>query len=597
MKQKSTPDGEPVNPLSGLRGRAEKMLRKQPAELDKMAPEEIKHLFHELQVHQIELEVQNDEMCRLQQEILVSREKYFDLYDLAPVGYLTISEKGLIVEANLTAVNLLGLERDYLISKPVTRFIVKEDQDLYYLHRKQLLETQAPQVCELRMLRKGGAPFWARIEAMVAQSSNDDAPLFWTTVSDITERKRAEEERLEMVQGLQQTQKLESLGLLAGGVAHDFNNLLMAILGHADLAMQEVPPMSPVRERIQEIIQASRRAAGLCLQMLAYVGKGQSELKRVELPALVEEMTHLLKTSISKKAILNLNFEQGLPPIQADANQIRQIVMNLIINASEAIGERGGVITVSIGARESDLEYLRKTCLKNDLPAGLYVYLEVSDTGCGMDEETQQRIFVPFFTTKFTGRGLGLAAALGMVRTHNGALRLQSAPGKGTTFTVLFPAALPVREEVRAETTGTSAAAWTGSGTVLLVDDEATVRDVVRTMIEHLGFSVLTAADGRQALDLYRERGGEITLVVLDMTMPHMDGVETFGELRRINPEARVILSSGYSEEDVVSQLAGKGLSGFIHKPYTLENLRAAISLVISGVKSTGAGRGGGANA
>ncbi|HEU0008020.1 MAG TPA: response regulator, partial [Terriglobia bacterium] len=263
------------------------------------------------------------------------------------------------------------------------------------------------------------------------------------------------------------------------------------------------------------------------------------------------------------------------------------------INASEAIGERGGVITVSIGARESDLEYLRKSCLKNDLPAGLYVYLEVSDTGCGMDEETQQRIFEPFFTTKFSGRGLGLAAALGMVQTHNGALRLQSAPGKGTTFTVLFPA-LPVREEVRAETTGTSAAAWQGSGTVLLVDDEATVRDVVRTMIEHLGFSVLTAADGRQALDLYRERGGEITLVVLDMTMPRMDGVETFSELRRIDPEACVILSSGYAEEDVVSQLAGKGLSGFIQKPYTPDKLRASLSLVISGVKSRGKGHGGG---
>jgi PAS domain S-box-containing protein len=584
---------EHANGASDLRRRAEEMLRKQPADLDKIAPEEIKHLLHELQVHQIELEMQNEEMGRLQQELLVSREKYFDLYDLAPVGYLTISEKGLIVEANLTVVNLLGLERDYLISKPVTRFIVKEDQDLYYLHRKQLLETQAPQICELRMMRKGGAPFWARIEAIVARGSNDDALLFRTTVSDITKRKRAEEERLEMERRLQQTQKLESLGLLAGGVAHDFNNLLMAILGHADLALQEVPPMSPVRERIQEIIQASRRAAGLCLQMLAYVGKGQSELKRVDLPALVEEMTHLLKTSINKKAILNLNFEQGLPPIQADANQIRQIVMNLIINASEAIGERGGVITVSIGARESDLEYLRKTCLKNDLPAGLYVYLEVSDTGCGMDEETLQRIFEPFFTTKFTGRGLGLAAALGLVQTHNGALCLQSAPGKGTTFTVLFPA-LPVREEVRADATGTSTAAWQGSGTVLLVDDEASVRHVVRMMIEYLGFSVLTAADGRQALDLYRERGGEITLVVLDMTMPRLDGVETFRELRRIDPKACVILSSGYAEEDVVSQLAGKGLSGFIQKPYTLDKLRASLSLVISDVKSRGKSHGGG---
>ncbi len=596
MKQEGT-NGESLNSSSDLRRRAEEMLRTQPAELDKIAPEEIKHLLHELQVHQIELELQNEELRRAQQELAVSREKYFDLYDLAPVGYLTISEKGLILEANLTAANLLGLERGHLIKQPVSRFIFREDQDIYYRHRKQLLETQAPQVSELRMVRTDGTPFWVRIEAILVRDS-DDALLFRTAVSDITDRKRAEEQRLEMEHRLQQTQKLESLGVLAGGVAHDFNNLLMAILGHADLALEELPLLSPTRKRIQEIMIASRQAAGLCLQMLAYTGKGQSVLKRVDLGAMVEEMAHLLKTSISKKAILNLNLKQGLPPIQADASQIRQIVMNLLINASEAIGDRSGVITISTGARESDQDYLRETCLGNDVPAGLYVYLEVSDTGCGMDEETRRRIFEPFFTTKFTGRGLGLAAVLGMVRTHKGALKLYSKPAKGTTFTVLFPA-ISADEEEGTETTVAGAAAWRGSGTVLLVDDEVTVRGVVRAMIEHLGFSVLTAADGLDALELYRERGGEIAVVLLDMTMPQMGGAETFRGLRRLDPGVRVILSSGYAEQDVVSRFASQGLNGFIQKPYTLDNLQTTLSRVLSGVKSEGRARvrGGRANA
>ena len=251
--------------------------------------------------------------------------------------------QGLILEANLTAANLLGLERSQLIKQMVTHFIFKEDQDIYYRHRKQLLESQAPQVSELRMLRKNSSPFWARIEAILARGNEEDAPLCQTTVSDITDRKGAEEQRLEMERRLQQTQKLESLGVLAGGVAHDFNNLLLVILGQAELAMEELPPLSPARKRIEEIVKTSLRAADLCLQMLAYTGKGHSVLKHVDLRALVEEMAHLLKTCISKNAVLNLKLEQGLPPIQADASLIQQIVMNLILNASEAIGERSGV--------------------------------------------------------------------------------------------------------------------------------------------------------------------------------------------------------------------------------------------------------------
>jgi CheY-like chemotaxis protein len=324
--------------------------------------------------------------------------------------------------------------------------------------------------------------------------------------------------------------------------------------------------------------------------LLDYTGKGHSVLKRVDLRALVEEMVPLLKTSISKKAILNLKLEHGLPHIQADSNLIQQIVMNLIINASEAIGERSGMITISTGVQESNQDYLRGTCLGNGLPSGAYVYLDVSDTGCGMDAETRQRIFEPFFTTKFTGRGLGLAAVLGIVRTHNGALKLYSEPNKGTTLRVLFPALSTNKKEGTETTTKAGAAAWRGSGTVLLVDDEVIVRDVVREMIERLGFSVLTAADGREAVDLYRERGREIAMVLLDMTMPHMDGAETFRELRRLDPAVRVILSSGYAEQDVAPQFAGKGLSDFIQKPYTLANLQTTLNQVMSDVKSKGSG-------
>ena len=574
-----------VKPASNLRQRAEEVLRKQARDLEKIGPEEIRYWLHELQVHQIELELQNEELRRAQHELVASREKYFDLYDLAPVGYLTISENGLILEANLTAASLLGLERAHLIKQPVTRFIFREDQDIYYRHRKQLFETQAPQTSELRMVRKEGPPFWVQLDTTLAQTS-DDRRSCRTTVSDITALKLAEEQRVEE-RRLQHTQKLDSLSVMAGGVAHDFNNLLTVILGHADLAMADVPPLSSASERIEEIMKSSRRAADLCLQLLTYTGKGYSVPKRVDLGVLVEEMTHLLETSINKKAILNLKLEPGLPPIQADASQIRQVVMNLIINASEAVGERGGVITISTGSQESDQAYLRETCLENDLPAGLYVYLKVSDTGCGMDEETRRRIFEPFFTTKFTGRGLGLATVQGIVRTHKGALKLHSEPLEGTTFTVLFPAFHTHEEEMTATTTGAAdSAEWRRSGTLLLVDDEVTVRDVVKEMLEQLGFSVLTAADGREALDLYRERGQEISVVVLDMTMPRMNGEETFRELRRLDPGLPVILSSGYTEEDVVSRFAGKGLNGFIQKPYTVDHLQATLSRVMSAGKS-----------
>jgi CheY-like chemotaxis protein len=291
-------------------------------------------------------------------------------------------------------------------------------------------------------------------------------------------------------------------------------------------------------------------------------------------------MIHMLKTCISKKVVLNLNLENSAPPFEGDPAQIRQVLMNLVINASEAIGEKSGVVTVSTGARYCDAEYLRETFLDESLPEGLYVSLEVSDTGCGMDRETHARIFEPFFTTKFTGRGLGMSAVLGIVRGHKGAIKVYSEPGKGTTFRLLFPASTRAGEE-SAGGKVEPGSEWRGTGTVLLVDDEETILGVGRLMLERLGFSVITAGDGKEAVEIYRSRGSEIAFVLLDLTMPRMNGEEAFRELRRIDPDVRVILSSGYSEREISARFAGKGLTGFIQKPYQMASLRDAMKCVI----------------
>lgn len=405
--------------------------------------------------------------------------------------------------------------------------------------------------------------------------------------NEVEARRRAEEDRKALERKVQQAQKLESLGVLAGGVAHDFNNLLMVILGNAELALKECSPLSPARESIAGILAAGRRASDLCRQMLAYAGKSSFHLERVDLSELVEEMAHLLSSAVSKKAILNLHTEKRLPPILGDPGQLRQVVMNLIINASEAIGERSGVITVLTGATRCDEEYLRRTELADDLPPGYYMHLEVSDTGCGIDPETRARIFEPFFTTKFTGRGLGLSAVLGIVRAHKGALKVYTEQGKGTTFKVLFPA---MRDEEGAERSdeGSPPAEWRGKGTILLVDDEESLRALGARMLEHLGFEVLTAADGREAVRIYREKGNAIDLVLMDLTMPHMDGSEALGEMRRLNPSVRIVMSSGYSREDLAARFSAKGIDGVLQKPYTLAGLRELLSGLLPAEREKG---------
>lgn len=385
-------------------------------------------------------------------------------------------------------------------------------------------------------------------------------------LQDISERKKAEEDKRRLETRILHAQKLESLGILAGGIAHDFNNLLMGMLGHADLALSQMPRESPARENVTQIETAALRAADLTRQMLAYSGKGQFLIQPLKLSKLIEEMVHLLEVSISKRVTLRFSVAQNLPSVLGDPGQLRQVFMNLILNASDAIGDRDGVISVTTGVVKADRDYLAQTYLDENLPEGEYVFAEVSDTGCGMDAETIRRIFDPFFTTKFTGRGLGLAAVLGIVRGLRGAIRVYSHPDAGSTFKVLLPSCdarvlVADQEEAQLEQ-------WRSEGMILVVDDEESVLTVAQRALELRGFSVLTAKDGLKGVELFQQHSGNIRLVLLDMTMPLMDGEEAFSEIKKIKSDTPIVLSSGYTEQETTNRFRGKDLGGFIQKPY-----------------------------
>jgi PAS domain S-box-containing protein len=388
-------------------------------------------------------------------------------------------------------------------------------------------------------------------------------------------RKLAEEERLHLEDQMMHAEKLKSLGVLAGGIAHDFNNLLTGILGNVSLAQDALPLRSPIRAKLERIEEATLRAAELTNQMLAYSGRARFDMRPLDLNRLAGEMIKLLEAVISKKAVLAREFARDLPSIDADATQIRQVLMNLITNASDALGGHSGSITVRTGVVEMTPGALELAHAVERLPAGTYVDLSVSDTGMGMDEATRERIFDPFFSTKFTGRGLGLAAVLGIVRGHRGAIEVKSAPGSGTTVKLLIPAC-EQRVEERAKEVCTRNG-WRGEGTILVVDDEEIVRSAAGAILKEAGLDVLTASDGVQGLEIFRRNSDRVSAVLLDMTMPRMDGATTLARLRALRPAVPIILMSGYSEQDATSSLDGDELAGFIQKPYRPDDLIHAV--------------------
>ncbi|WP_257313342.1 response regulator [Geothrix fuzhouensis] len=498
------------------------------------------------------------------------------LFEQSPDATALLAQ-GLIMDVNKATVALLGYPRQALLGVDPTR-LSPARQPTGASSREAALALLAEVKSGLRnrfewtFLHASGHEI--PCDVAITQYLLGSQHIYHAVFRDLTDQKRVGAEHAALERQLFQAQKMESLGVLAGGIAHDFNNLLMGVLGHAGLALEQLNPLHPARRNLESIQKAGQRAADLTRQMLAYSGRGRFEVRNLDLSAQVEEMLHLLEVSLPKTVVLNLGLKKGLPAVSADASQIQQVIMNLVINAAEAIGEASGSITIATGAQNVTEAAAQTMLVGQDVAPGIYVYLEVADTGCGMDSDTLNRIFEPFFTTKFTGRGLGLSAIMGIVRGHKGALRVYSEMGHGTTFKVLLPAlsagaeaaAVPMEEP-----------SWAGTGIVLVVDDDETVRAVARQTLEMKGFQVLEAQDGIEAVDLVRTQGAAIGVVILDMTMPRMGGEEAFREMRLLHPEIRVILSSGYNEVEAMSRFMGKGLKGFIQKPYGPRELLAKI--------------------
>jgi two-component system, cell cycle sensor histidine kinase and response regulator CckA len=541
----------------------------------------------------------------------------FQLLGDAPVACHELDLEARIVRINAAGCRLIGLPQEQIIGHSVWEFVAPQEQaDVRERLRRNLSSERALESIERNWVRPDGKRLVLEIHSNYIRDSVGNIRGMRSFLLDVTRRKQAEEALRKVQEGLehgirertaelelaneflrremeerhqaeeerhkletqvQHAQRLESLGVLAGGIAHDFNNLLASIMGYASLASMDLPEASRPRKSLEQVLIAAKSAADLTQQMLAYSGRGTFVMEPVNVTQLIEGVVRLLETSISKKATLRLHLASNLPAIHADASQIRQVVMNLITNAAESLGDHAGLVALTTGVRWAESAELLAMAPGEQLPAGQYVYLEVSDTGCGMDSGTLSKIFDPFFTTKFTGRGLGLAAVLGIIRSHRGSIQVKSEPGQGTKFGVLFPA-LAVTELEEVERVG-EAQSWRGEGVVLVVDDQPAVQSLARMILERVGVTVVSASDGKQAVEVFAKQAKDIHAVLLDLNMPGMDGIEVFHHIRQLEPGIRVVLCSGYNEQDVTTKLTGPKPAAFLRKPYhpaeLIDRLRA----------------------
>jgi two-component system, cell cycle sensor histidine kinase and response regulator CckA len=553
-----------------LRKRAEESLTSEPGRPDDMCLEEANSLIHELRVHQIELEMQNEELLRVQHDLEVSRSRYLDLYDFAPVGYLTLNKQGQILELNLTAAKQLGIERGYLIKTNFQNFIFQSDKGVFLSHLEAIFDKRERQITEVRLSPKGGEKFYARLESIFMEGE-DGAGLCRTNTSDVTLRKRAEAEAEN-----QQLQKAESLERMAGAIAHYFNNQLGVVMGNVELALMDLSGDAVIRENLTGAIQAARRCSEISGLMLTYIGQSTGKSEPLDLSELCRQKLPILQAVIPKNVELDLNLPSPGPTVSANATQIQQVLTSLVNNAREACGKKLGAIHLVV-----------KTISSADIPASLrfpiswqpddnpYACLEVEDTGCGITDKEIEKIFDPFFSSKFIGRGLGLPVVLGIVKAHRGAVAVESEPGRGSVFRVFFP--ISAEAVLQQSPKAAQTPEMDEGGTVLLVDDEQGLRRMAAAMFTRLGFTVVEAEDGDEALEVFRQRKDEIRCVLCDLTMPRMDGWETLAALRALRPDIPVVLNSGYDEAQVMAGDHSDRPQAFLRKPYSMDELKAAL--------------------
>lgn len=683
-----------------LRQRAERLLDDSPdGYLVKSSPSEIKQLLHELLVHQVELEMQNEELRSAQQQLDVSQARYFDLYDLAPMGYLTIDSRRLIKESNLFAARMFGVNRDVLINAPISQILLKEDQIVFYENLKTCLEADAPQHFEMRLIRDDGTEFWGLLQMMAMKCGE-----YWLTVTDISSNKEKESELREshnkfksffeqaavgvarlgldgswlevnkklcaivgysqqelltksfqdlshpddlktdkialsqlinneirtysiekryyngegnivwvnltlsltrdinnepdyfisiieditsqvnkeakqkiLTAQLQQAKKMEAVGHLAGGIAHDFNNMLGVILGQAELVINKLGPKNPLADNVEGILNAANHSANLTRQLLTFARKQTIEPKVLSLNESVSAMVGMLKRLIGVRISLSWKPDEDLWPIKVDHTQIDQVLVNLCINARDAISGSGKIL-INANNCYLDEDYTAEQIDK--IESGNYVKLTVSDDGCGMDEETLNHIFEPFYTTKADGlgTGLGLSSTLGAVKMNGGFMNVFSQLGQGTTFEIYFKRVQPLEdskqrfiEEPRKQVTET----------ILLVEDEDMLLEIETAMLENSGYSVLAAQEGALAETLLREHLSEIDLLVTDVIMPEINGMQLAEKLQVICPNLKVLFMSGYPADALDKQTTLGKSAHFLQKPFSMQTLKEKVREVL----------------
>jgi PAS domain S-box-containing protein len=535
---------------------------------------ELEEIRRSLEEGRASLSAANEELTReiaerqqAEQALSIREEQYRSIVETARDAIYTLDTEGSITSLNPAFEAITGWSRNEVLGTSFVPLVHPDDLPIAVAAFQQVLAGEIPATFEVRVRTKSdkyrngeftAAPQWVDGQVVALLG----------IARDVTERNQAEEM-------LRQMQKLDSLGVLAGGVAHDFNNLLVAMMGQTSLALLKLRPDHPARGHIDKAVKATERAASLTRQLLAYSGRGQFEMQPLDLNDLIQQNLHLFEVAIPKNVMLHLSLLSRPVIIEADPGQMQQVIMNLLLNGVQAVGEEPGKITVITDQQTiagDEWQYWERT--GQPLTPGSYFTLEIHDTGRGMDEATIARIFDPFFTTKQAGHGLGLAAVQGIVRGHRGGLRVYSVPGKGTTFKLLFPALVDGEvDEIEHRQPAETAV----SGTILVIDDETAVLEAVTDILEGSGWQVLTASSGPAGLEIYREEQDNIDLILLDLTMPGMTGEETFRRLRHLNAQARVLLSSGYNEIEATNRFVGKGLVGFIQKPYNAQQLQTIV--------------------
>ena len=556
--------------FSRLREQAQEIIRQRSEDIPVPPQYDIMALIQELNIHQVELEIQNEELRRAQAEISLLHKEYSDLYEFAPCGYITLDSKEIITHCNLSCVTILGLDRTRLIGGGFGRFVSSESRNDFYLALKKSEEKKDKATAELLMVKPDGEPVWVRLDIQSEMDEPGRLIQRRLVFLDITEKR-------EMEMRLLESQKMESIGTLAGGIAHDFNNILFPIVGHIEMLMDDLSEeSSAIRDSLNQIYSSSLRARDLVQQILTFARYEINQLKLMKMQPIIKEAMKLIRSTIPTTISINQNLQPDCGPVTADPTQIHQIVMNLATNAYHAMEENGGELKVNL----KEIKLGKDDLIDPDMSPGLYACLTIGDTGVGMYKEVMNRIFDPYFTTKEKGKGtgMGLAVVHGIVKGMMGDIRVYSEPGKGTEFQVYLPVVGDASEKPAAKADDPI---QRGGESILLVDDEDAIIKMEKLILERLGYQVTTRPGSIEAFEAFRADPDTFDLVITDMSMPNLSGDKLASELMKIRPDIPILLCTGYSESMSDEKIQSLGIKGFLMKPIMIKEFARKIRDVL----------------